>query len=165
MGRMKRIIALALCAVIGLALASCGDEGTTVTTTTTSSITVPDVIYKIAGNTYKADISSINVAWDEGGEEPSKYQQETFIAFLKANLGDSVITFSKENSFTLSETNGSMYDLVADDCDRIYNELYKTVSKRGNVDVVIEENKISFLCDFFISGWGMYFSMEYKLVK
>lgn len=150
---MKRIIALILCLVTVLALVACGCDDEE-----------PVEIINVTGNTYNVDLTTINIAWDEG-KEPSKYQQETFIAAVKTWYAGSKITFTDENSFSLGNTNNENYDFYAENCDRIDNELYKELRMQGNVDVVIYEDKVSFLCDFFLKGWGMYLSIDYNLAK
>lgn len=169
MGR-KIILVLLLLITVIILCASCGDDGdgttpTTITATTPSTQPiVPEVIYEVTGKSYKADMTTVNIAWDEDNE-PTQYQKDTFEAFLKANFGESLIAFSSESSFTLSGTYHSLYDIVANDCDRVDNELFKRIEKQGNVDVVIEDGKISFLSDCFVNGWKMYFSIDYLLVK
>ena len=151
---MKRIIALILCLVtiMSFVACSCDDEEEAVEA------------IEVTGNVYTVDLETINVAWDDG-KEPSQYQKETFIAAVKTWYSGSQITFSDENSFSLSGTNSSTYDFYAEGCDRVDNELYKELRMRGSVDVVIYENKVSFLCDFFLKGWGMYLSIDYNIAK
>ena len=151
-------------------LVSCGDTETTETTATTSSSQTtetkePPVTVEVSGKSYKADISTVNIAWDDGVDEPTQYQRETFVAWLKTHFGESVITFNDEKSFILSKTKSGLYDMVVDDCERMYNELFKTIPRLGNVDVVVENGKLSFLSDFFLNGWGMYFSIDYVLIE
>lgn len=171
MGRIKKIILLTLCAALVTVFASCGEDETAGTTTTTLIVPPtgetqePPKTIEVSGKSYKMDKTTINVAWEEGGEEPTQYQQETFVAHLKALFGESVITFTDENSFIMSGTDGGQLDFEAQNCDRVYNELYQKIGKLGNVDVVIENEKISFLSDFFIVGWKMYFSIDYTLIK
>ncbi len=150
---MKRIIALSLCLIIAFTCVACGeDEGEPVTP------------IEVTGKTYLADMESINVAWDDG-KTPNEIKQNDFIASVKKWYKDSKITFTNENSFTLSGTNNGNYDLSVTDCDRIDNELYKELRMQGKVDVIIYEDRVSFLCDFFVKGWGMLLSIDYKLVK
>ena len=86
-------------------------------------------------------------------------QQETFIALVKTEFKGSEITFVDENTIELSGTNFGNHDFVAD-CERIMNELYAEVERKGKIDILIYEDKVSFMCDFF-SGW--YLSIDYKL--
>ena len=150
---MKKILALILCILFVLPLVSCGEEETE---------TVE--IINVTGNTYKVDLATINIAWDEG-KEPTKYEKETFIASIKSWFGNSKIIFSSENSFSLSGTNNQTHDFYAESCERVDNELFKELKMRGNVDVLILDGKVSFLCDFFVKGWGMYVSIDYMLEK
>ena len=171
MGKI-RLLALMLLFVI-IMLASCGDvddtQATETTTTTgasqTTETTEPPVTIQVAGKSYKADVTTVNIAWDDLADEPTQYNQETFVAWLKTHFGESVITFTDESSFILSGTKSGLYDMAVDGCERMYNELFKTIPKRGNVDVVVEDGKLSFLSDIFLSGWGMYFSIDYVLIE
>lgn len=150
---MKKIIALALCIVLVGCFVSCGSDDSE-----------PVEIINVTGNKYKVDLETVNIAWDEG-KEPTQYQKDTFIAAVKTWFANSQITFENENSFSLFGTNNETHDFYAENCERVDNELYKELRMRGNVDVLILEDKVSFLCDFFLKGWGMYLSMDYVLVK
>ncbi len=150
---MKRIIALALCVIFVLSFVACGCEDEE-----------PVKIIKVTGKTYEVDLKTINIAWDDG-KEPSQYQKETFMAAVKTWFAGSKITFTDENSFSLSGTNNGTHDFFAENCERIDNELVKELRMRGKVDILILENKVSFLCDFFVKGWGMYLSIDYNLSK
>ena len=163
---MGRIILILLLSVAMLfVLVSCGDDGETTGSTVTTGTEAPPTIIDVAGKVYKADITTVNVAWDEGDEEPSQYKQETFVALLKTIYANSVIEFTSETSFTLKGTKDGLWDIVAEDCDRMYNELFQSITKFGNVDVVVEDGTVSFLSDCFVDkeGWGMYFSIDYTL--
>lgn len=151
---MKRIIALALCLITVFSFVSCG------------CVKEEEVVeaIKVTGNIYKVDLETVNIAWEDGNE-PTQYEKDTFLSSVKAWYEGSEITFSDESSFSLSGTNNGTYDFYAESCERIDNELYKELRLRGNVDVVIYEDKVSFLCDFFLKGWGMYLSIDYKLSK
>ena len=152
-----------------VAFASCNDEREAENNNTSVSSTQPSsdketenkVIYEVSGKTYTVDMSTINVAWDEDNE-PTQIKKDTFIALMKTELGKSTIVFTGENSFIMSGTNNQNHDFTADSCERIDNELFKEIEGKGNVDVLIYEDKISFLCDFFVKGWGMYISIDYK---
>ena len=148
---MKRIIAIILCLIGMLACVACGSD------------TEVQVI-SVTGKTYKVDLESINIAWEEG-KTPNEIKQNDFVASVKTWYKDSEIKFTNENSFSLSNTSGGNYDFVASECDRIDNELFKELRFVGNVDVVVYEDRVSFLCDSFVKGWGMYLSIDYKLVK
>ena len=151
---MKKIIAPLLCLIIILACVSCGEEEAQTSTT----------YIEVTGKTYKADMSTVNFAWEEGKTQ-NEIKQNDFLASIKNWYANSQITFTDENSFTLSGTNNGNYDFIAEGCDRIDNELYKELRMLGNVDVVVYEDRVSFLCDFFVKGWGMYLSIDYVLVK
>ena len=165
---IKRIIIIAVMLLLFALLIYCGDRmlrnpsnrDDNTPNSTESSQKPPATIYKVSGKEYVADISTINIAWDEG-EEPTDIQKTNFINMIKKGFGSSVITFENENSFTMTGTDNANHDFVATECERVENELYKEISK-GNVDVVISEGKISFLCDFFIKQ-GFYISIDYKL--
>lgn len=150
---MKKIIALILCLITVFTLVGCG-----------CVIDEPVEVIEVTGKTYVVDLETINIAWEEGSE-PSQYNKDTFLTSVKTWYANSQIAFENENSFSLSGTNNGTYDFYAENCERIDNELYKELRLRGNVDVVIYEDKVSFLCDFFLKGWGMYLSIDYKLVK
>lgn len=152
---MKRIIALALCLIMALLMVSCSEE---------EEEKEPQEIYKVTGNTYKADVTTINVGKDEG-ENINTNAQRDFIANIKSWFGESKITFTSENSFSLTGTNNGMHDFVAEDCQRDDNELFKEIKLRGNVDVLVGKDKVSMYCDFFYKGWGWYISIDYTLVK
>lgn len=150
---MKRAFALVLCIVLVFCLVACSCESEE-----------PVEIINVTGNKYSVDLKAINIAWDEG-KEPTQYQKETFISAVKTWFAGSEITFENENSFSLSGTNNGTHDFYAENCDRVDNELVKELRMRGKVDVLILENKVSFLCDFFVKGWGMYLSIDYNLAK
>ena len=150
---MKRTIALILCLITALSFVGCG-----------CIVDEPVEVLNVSGKTYVVDLETINIAWEEGSE-PTQYSQDTFINSVKTWYANSQITFENENSFSLSGTNNGTYDFYAENCERVDNELYKELRLRGNVDVVIYEDKVSFLCDFFLKGWGMYLSIDYKLSK
>lgn len=150
---MKRIVALVMCLMCIFLCAACGEEEEGGTE-----------ILSVTGKTYSVDLESINVAWDDG-KTPNEIKQNDFISSVKVWYKSSKITFTDENSFTLSNTNNGMYDFVASGCDRIDNELYKEIRLQGKVDVMLYEDKVSFLCDFFVKGWGMLLSIDYNLVK
>lgn len=165
---IKRIVVIAVIVLLLAVLIYCGDrmlrnpsdrqEGTG---NSTQSSQKPQVtIYNVTGKEYVADITSLNIAWDEG-EEPTEIQKVNFMNMIKKGFASSVITFQDENSFTMTGTDNSNHDFVAEGCERQENELFKKISK-GNVDVVISEGKVSFLCDFFIKQ-GFYISIDYKL--
>ena len=88
-------------------LASCGDvdntQATETTTTTgasqTTETTEPPVTIQVAGKSYKVDVTTVNIAWDDLADEPTQYNQETFVAWLKTHFGESTITFTDESSF------------------------------------------------------------------
>lgn len=164
---LKRIICLILSLVIALFLVACGkeneeNENKAPVSSSTQGGKEEDkkVIYNVSGKEYKADMSTINVAWDEDNA-PTQIMKDTFIALMKTEFGGSKITFTSENSFTLTDTNNQNHDLEATDCERIDNELFKEIAAKGNVDLLIYEDKVSFLCDFFVKGWGMYISIDY----
>ena len=148
---MKRIIALSLCLICLFLFVACGCED-------------PVELIPVTGKTYKVDLESVNVAWDEG-KTPNEIKQSDFISSVKLWYKDSEIKFTNESSFVLSGTNNGNYDLSVTDCDRVDNELYKELRLQGKVDVIIYEDRVSFLCDFFVKGWGMLLSIDYKLVK
>ena len=62
----------------------------------------------------------------------------------------------------MSGTDNGNNDFVAEDCERQDNELFKEIEGKGNVDVLIYEDKVSFMCDFFN---GYQILIEYNLVK
>ncbi|MBO4983247.1 MAG: hypothetical protein J6D23_04245 [Clostridia bacterium] len=164
---MKRIICLIFCLIAAFSLVACNnDEEPKDTKPTTSSSQQANneedkkVIYKVSGKEYKVDMSTINVAWDEDNA-PTQINKDNFISLMKNEFGSSKITFTSENSFTLTGTNNQNHDFEATDCERIDNELFKEIATKGNVDVLIYEDKVSFLCDFFVKGWGMYISIDY----
>ncbi len=169
MGRIRLVVAMIL-SFLCLAFVSCSDDEATTDSTSqpiTSGTEEPPEIISVKGKAYKADISTINIAWDSDGDEPTQIQQDFFIATLKVKYAESVISFSDENSFVLTGTKDGFDDLVVESCDRQYNELFRKIDKLGNVDVVIEEDKVSFLADFFkgANGIKMYFSIDYVLIK
>lgn len=150
---MKRIMALALSVIFIFSLVACSCDNEE-----------PVEVIKVSGKTYTADLTTINIAWDDG-KEPSQYQKETFISAVKTWYNGSKITFADENSFSLFDTNNGTYDFYAENCQRTNNELVKELKMRGKVDVLILEDKVSFLCDFFVKGWGLYLSIDYNLEK
>ena len=123
------------------------------------SSTEPKEIYGVTGKTYYVDLSTINVGWDEGSE-PTQIKKETFIALIKNEFGSSVVTFTGENSFTLSGTNNGNHDATATECQRAENELYAEL-ENGVMDIMIYEDKVVVFCDLFAKGWGLYFSLDY----
>ena len=149
---MKKTLAVLMCIISIFCCVACGEESEQATP------------IEVTGKTYLADMESINVAWDDG-KTPNEIKQNDFIASVKKWYKDSKITFTNESSFVLSGTNNGNYDLSVTDCDRIDNELYKELRMQGKVDVIIYEDRVSFLCDFFVKGWGMYLSIDYVLVK
>ena len=168
LNNIKKIICLLLCLIIALTLVSCNDEEKPEGDKPTTNSSQPNkenstdnkVIYKVSGKEYKVDMSTINVAWDEDNA-PTQINKDYFISLMKTEFGSSKITFTSENSFTLTGTNNQNHDFEAMDCERIDNELFKEIATKGNVDVLIYEDKVSFLCDFFVKGWGMYISIDY----
>lgn len=164
---MKRVLCLILCLITIFSFIACNNEEEPKDTkpTTSSSQQANNeedkkVIYKVSGKEYKVDMSTINVAWDEDNA-PTQINKDYFISLMKTEFGSSKIIFSSENSFTLTDTNNQNHDFEATDCERIDNELFKEIATKGNVDVLIYEDKVSFLCDFFVKGWGMYISIDY----
>lgn len=166
---IKRIICLLLCLIIALTLVSCNEEESCEGNKPTTNSSQPNkenstdnkVIYKVSGKEYRADITTLNIAWEEG-EAPTKIEQDQFVSLMKVKFENSKIVFLDESSFTMCDTNNQNDDFTASNCDRVENELFKEIKGRGNVDVLIYENKVSFLCDFFVKGWGMYISIDYK---
>ncbi len=166
--KMKKFLILILCLLISFTAVSCGDEETPSSQSTTSSSTQDTggnednvTVYEVSGKSYLADVSTVNIAWDED-REVTQIQKDTFMALIKTEFKSSTISFSSENSVELIGTNNKSHDFTAQDCDRIDNELFAEIDKKGKIDILIYEDKISFICDFF-SGW--YFSIDYKLVK
>lgn len=151
---MKRIIGLILCllTLFSVVACSCNKEQE------------PSEQISVTGKKYKVDLSSINIAWEEG-KEPSSIKQMDFISSIKQWYKDSIIEFTNENTFSLSNTNNGLYDIYAENCERVDNELVKELRLRGKVDVMIYEDKVTLFCDFFVKGWGMYLSIDYILEK
>lgn len=152
---MKKIIAIVLCLVTLFSFVACSCN---------KEEKVPVDQISVTGKKYKVDLSTVNIAWDEG-KEPSSIKQMDFISSVKQWYKDSTIEFTSENTFSLGGTNNALYDIYAENCERIDNELYKELRLRGKVDVMVYENKVTFLCDFFLKGWGMYLSIDYILEK
>lgn len=149
-----------------LAIVSCGEEEAPPSQSSTPSSTQDTeekednvTVYEVSGKSYLADISTINIAWDED-KEFTQIQKDTFMALIKTEFKNSVISFASENSVEMRDTNGKSHDFSAENCDRIDNELFAEIPKKGKIDILIYEDKISFMCDFF-KGW--YFSIDYKL--
>lgn len=165
---MKRFLALFLCIIMSLAMVSCGDEETEPSQSTTPSSNQDTTekedsgtVYEVSGKSYLADITTVNIAWDED-REVTQIQKDTFIALVKTEFKNSVVAFPSENGVVLSGTNNKSHDFSVQNCDRIDNELCAEVEKKGKIDILIYEDKISFMCDFF-SGW--YFAVDYMLIK
>ena len=166
------VLVLLLLGIIGItaaAISRCSEENADTTTTTTPKPTItpsPDpnggnVKYEVNGNEYVADLSTFQYALDEDNEA-SDIQKEIFENIVKTSFKNSKITFTGENSFILSGTDNGNNDFVAEDCERQDNELFKEIEGKGNVDVLIYEDKVSFMCDFFN---GYQILIEYNLVK
>ena len=168
---MKRILLIALCLILFI-LAGCGEENgekseasqpnnTTDTSSSQTSSSQKDTAIKVSGKSYKADTGTINLAWDKDGKEPTQYEIDTFKTRIKVEFANSVIRFTDESSFTLTGTNNQIHDISVENCERIENELFKEIS-RGSVDIIINEDKISFLFDFY-TDW--YVSIDYNIIK
>ena len=166
LNKISKVMCLILCFATMFSFVACNDreqKDNIPPTSSSQQANVEDdekIIYKVSGKEYKVDMSTINVAWDEN-KAPTQIMKDTFIALMKTEFGSSKIIFSSENSFTLTGTNNQNHDFEAMDCERIDNELFKEIATKGNVDVLIYEDKVSFLCDFFVKGWGMYISIDY----
>ncbi len=165
--KIIKALCLIFCLITVCSFSACKDKGEQEGQTPPVSSSQPSdkeedkkVVYKVSGKEYKADMSTINVAWDEDNE-PTQIMKDTFIALMRTELGNSKITFSDESSFTFSGTNNKNHDFEAISCERIENELFDEIEGKGNVDVLIYKDKVSFLCDFFVKGWGMYISIDY----
>ena len=168
------LLVLLLLGIIGIsaaAISRCSEDkgDTSQTTATTPKPTIKptpdpsggDVEYEVGGKEYIADLATLQYALDEDNEA-SDFQKETFINTVKIYFKDSKITFTGENSFTMSGTNNGNNDFVAENCERKDNELFKAIEGKGNVDLLIYEDKVSFMCDFFD---GYQILIDYKLVK
>lgn len=169
---IKRVIAVVAVVLLLAVAIYCGDRmlstpsdstGSSNTGNTVDTQNPQPTIFKVSGKTYVADLTTLNIAWDEK-DEPTENNKTNFSNMIKNWFTSSVISFDSETSFALSGTANAMNDFVATDCEREDNELFKKLSQ-GNVDVIIYEDKVSFLCDFFVKSWGMYISIDYKLVQ
>ena len=165
---MKKILAIILCLITLFSFVACGCSNQAAQQEQNqqgqNQQQIPVQIINVAGNTYKVDLTTLNIAWEED-KEPSEVKKNDFMSSIKEWYKDSQITFDSEYSFVLSGTNNALYDLDADDCLREDNELYKEFRLRGNVDIMVYDDRVVFLCDFFLKGWGMYLSIDYLLVK
>ena len=171
---IKRIVAIAAIVLLLIGIIYYGDKilsnvgsgnnvGTNNSTQSSKNPTEPVKIIEVSGKEFAADMSTLNIAWDESNV-PTDIQKNYFMNMIDVWFGSSVISFQSETSFTMTGTDNGNHDFVAEDCERIDNELFKEISK-GNIDVIVYEDKVSFLCDFFVKGWGMYVSIDYKIVQ
>ena len=171
---IKRIVAITAIVLLLIGIIYYGDQilggagnnnnGTSDSSTQSSKNPgEPIKVIEVSGKEFVADMSTLNVAWDEGNE-PTDIQKNYFMNMIDVWFGSSVISFQGETSLTMTGTDNGNHDFVAADCERIDNELFKEISK-GNIDVIVYEDKVSFLCDFFVKGWGMYVSIDYKIVQ
>ena len=171
---IKRIVAIVAIVLLLIGIIYYGDKilssvgnnnnGTSDSSTQSSKNPGESIkVIEVSGKEFVADMSTLNVAWDEGNE-PTDIQKNNFMNMIKTWFGSSVISFQGETSLTMTGTNNGNNDFVAENCERIDNELFKEISK-GNIDIIVYEDKVSFLCDFFVKGWGMYVSIDYKIVQ
>ena len=166
---MKRFLALFLMFILALSCISCNDEkkpssssngASTESSTKDENQDETPKGHKIAGNSYVADIDTLNVGKEAGAN--SSMPQNTFIAFIKSEFKNSKIEFPDENAVSLTGTNNKNHDFSVQDCTRLENELFAEIKGKGNIDILIYEDKVSFMCDFF-KGWQI--SIDYKIVK
>ena len=174
---MKKILIVLSVIICLILVSSCGDETETPASSSSSvpasSATQssekdtekvdPVAVIEVTGKKYAVDLSTVNIAYEES-DKPTQVEIDYFKAQINTWFANSTIEFTNETSFVLSGTESERNDVVATGCARKDNELFLTIAGKGNVDVVIYEGKVSYLCDFYFKGWGMYFSIDYKLV-
>lgn len=157
---MKRIIAILLSIITIFALVACScDDNKDEEKDKNNKQAEETMVLK--GNVYKANIETVNIAYEDD-KKPTDAQLETLTQQIKIGFKDSIITFTDENSFTLTETNNNNHNFTANDCLREGNELFKTIEKRGDVDVLVEGEKLSMYMNFYTDR-QVY--IEYNLVK
>ncbi|MBO5313533.1 MAG: hypothetical protein J6B29_06155 [Clostridia bacterium] len=168
---MKKLFAFLLTVIVAMCLISCNsddgenrDNGNTQSSAPTQDVTSDSVHtgIEVTGNSYTADIESINLAWGED-DNPTDIEITNFKQMIKQIYKDSKIIFTSEDSFQLTGTvSDSIHGILAQDCTRDGNEFFTEIPKKGNADIVVSEDKLCLWFDFY-QGWIV--SIDYKLEK
>lgn len=159
---MKRFISLLLGIVMLLSLFACScekdEENENVGGNNIPANAEP---ITLAGRVYKANIDAINIGYDQD-QSPSEIEINNLKEQIKIGYRDSVITFTGENSYTLTGTDNKNHDLTVTDCERAGNELMKEIRKKGSINLAVKGDTLSMLIDFYKDR---YVTIEYTLVK